>query len=109
MTTRQQVIPLVVHGGIVALAVLAVTVLGFHGSLDAQAVTAVLGAAIGFAGASAASQGALSTAVNGKSTISTEALGQREVTLRAAMGANPQTSNPPSPHDEAAMLHDVDA
>lgn len=98
VSQRQALVALAIQGGIVALSVVAVTILGYHGALDAQAVTAILGAAIGFAGAGAASGNSLAQAVNGKATIPEGALAAREETVRAAItGAPLQSHSPPPP------------
>lgn len=78
MSNRQPLVVLAIHGGIALVVVLCVTALAWHGSLDAEAATALFGTAVGLAGGSASSIGALAQAVNGKATVS-------DATLRQAM------------------------
>lgn len=87
MTTRQSLTVQGMHAAIVLASILAVTALGINGTLDGQSVVAVLAAAIGFAGASSSQIGTLAQAVNGKATMSNEAMADREATLRTAMVA----------------------
>lgn len=95
------------HAGLVLAAIVAVTVLGIDGTIDGQSVVAVLGTAIGFAGASATSVGSLAQAVNGKSVISTAAMADREATLRAAVSAS--GGNVPTPSSLSATVADAAA
>lgn len=88
MTAKQTLYVQAMHGGIVLSAIIAVTVLGAMGELDGQSVVAVLGAALGFAGAAASSSGAIGQAVNGKAVIPDEAMRSREATLRTALVAS---------------------
>lgn len=106
MQARDNLIATVIHSSIVLAAIAAVVVLGIHGTLDGQSVIAVLGAAIGFAGANATAVSSLGAAINGKATVPTETLTQREVTLRAAMGANPPAGETTSAADTASMRRD---
>lgn len=99
MSARQSIIVQGVHGGIVVAAILAVTILGYHGTIDGESVVAVLGAAIGFAGANATSIGSLAQAVNGKAVIPAHNLAEREATLRTAMIASAASS----PHTVEAV------
>lgn len=82
---KQALYVMILHGATALSVVIAATVLSFHGSLDAEAATAIFGAAIGLAGGSAAALGTLSSAVNGKSVVSTESLADMQRTTRAAM------------------------
>jgi hypothetical protein len=108
MGSRAPVYVLALHGAIALSVVVAATVLCFHGSLDAAATTGIIGAALGLAGGASSSLGSLGAVVNGHSITSPEAETQREVTLRAAMGANPTPVSPPSAADTAAMRHDAE-
>lgn len=81
MTPRQQLYTQALGVSVVLAAIMAVTVLGFHGTIDGESVVAVLGTAIGFAGANLSSGGALAQAVNGKATVS-------DATLRQAMSGH---------------------
>lgn len=85
MTTKQTLYLLTVHGALAGLVVVAVTVLSFHGSIDAQTVSVVYGAVLGIAGASAASLATLGAAVNGKTVLTNETLQQREQTMQQAV------------------------
>lgn len=102
VNAKQSLYVLALHGAIALAVVIAATVLAFHGALDAEAATAIFGAAIGLAGGSASSLGALAGAVNGKSTITEASLAQRESTLRTALVAAAATPShevvaPPPP------------
>lgn len=90
MTPRQTIYVQAMSGGLVLAAIICVTVLGFHGTLDGQSVVAVLGTAIGFAGANVSGVGAVAQAVNGKATVS-------DATLRQAIsgGQNPDVPREP--------------
>lgn len=88
MSIRQTLYVQVMHGGIVLAAIVAVVILGYNGTLDGQSVVAILGAAIGFAGGSVASIGAVGQVVNGKATIPLSELANREQTLRDALAAS---------------------
>ena len=87
MSGRQSLYVLGFHGAIAFACVVCATVLGWQGTLDASAITAIFGAALGFAGGAAASQGSLGAAINGKATVPVAALADRETTLRTAMAA----------------------
>lgn len=90
MNARQSLYVLVLHGSIAFVVIIAVAALTWHGSLDAEAATALFGTAVGLAGGSSAAVGALSGAINGKATVS-------DATLRQAI-ATP--GNPPEAHDQ---------
>lgn len=79
------------HGAIVLSVVVAVVILGVQGTLDSSSVLGILGAAIGFAGGTAASTASLGTAVNGKAVVSNQAIADRETTLRTAFAASAAT------------------
>ena len=87
MNGKQSIYVMIVHGGIALAVVFAATILAYHGSLDAEAATAIFGAALGLAGGSASAIAALGSAVNGKMTVTPEAVQAREVTLRQALAA----------------------
>lgn len=84
---KQSLYVLLIHGGIALAVVCAATLLAYHGALDAEAATAIFGAALGLAGGSASALAALGSAVNGKMTVTPEAVQAREVTLRQALAS----------------------
>lgn len=88
MNTRQSLIVQGMSGGLVLAAIVAVTLLGLHGTIDGESVVAVLGTAIGFAGANVSGVGAVAQAVNGKSIVS-------DATLRQAIGGAPLADDAP--------------
>ena len=88
MAARQSLYVTAMYGSIVLAVVVATVILGVQGTLDSSSVLGILGAAIGFAGGSAASNGAVGAAVNGKATIPTAELANREQTLRTAIVAS---------------------
>lgn len=90
MNQRTSLIVLGFHGGIAVVVVLAATILCYHGTLDAAAVTAIYGAAIGLAGGASSALGSLSSAVNGKATVS-------DATLRQAISGGQSSEPPPAP------------
>lgn len=87
VSARQSLYLQGIHATIVLAVLISVTVLGVQGTLASDSLIAVYGAAIGFAGASASQLGALGQAVNGKATMTNEAMSEREATLRTAMVA----------------------
>lgn len=87
MTGRQSILILAFHGAIVTVLVIAATVLGFHGTLDASAVTAIFGAALGFAGGTASSLGSLGAVVNGKSVVTQQQVAEQGAAQRTAIVA----------------------
>lgn len=87
MTARQTMIVQGIHGALVLAVLISATVLGVQGTLGSDALVGIYGAAIGFAGGSAATIGTLGQAVNGKATIPISELANRETTLRAAMAS----------------------
>lgn len=93
MNGKQALYVMALHGTIALAVVIAATVLAFHGSLDAEAATAIFGAAIGLAGGSASALGTLAGAINGKAVVSTESLADMQATTRAAMAAPPPNSH----------------
>lgn len=101
MNGKQSLYVLLIHGGIALAVVVAATVLAFHGSLDAEAATAIFGAALGLAGGSASALAALGSAVNGKMTVTPEAVQAREVTLRQAL-ASPAVGGAVDPRPDHA-------
>lgn len=93
MDARQSLYVQGLHVGVVLAAIIAVAILGYHGTLDGQSVVAVLGGAIGYAGANASSIGSLAQAVNGKAVIPASEMANRESTLRTAFGAAAQSES----------------
>lgn len=67
------------HAVLAVVVVVSATVLAAFDVLDSSSVTVIYGAALGFAGGTASSLGSLTTAVNGKATMS-------DATLRQAIG-----------------------
>lgn len=61
--------------------------LGYNGSLNSDAVAAILVGALALAGGSAASTGAVYAAVNGKSTVTPQLLAEQGATNRTAIVA----------------------
>ena len=90
MNPKQSLYVLILHGSIALVVIVAVSALTWHGSLDAEAATALFGTAVGLAGGSSAAVGALTQAINGKATVS-------DATLRQAI-ATP--GNPPEAQHE---------
>lgn len=88
--TRLPLYLLAMQSGLAALVVIGATVLGIYGAMESDSLTAIYGAALGFAGGAASSLGALTTAVNGKATVS-------EATLRHAMDSPPNVATTPPP------------
>lgn len=90
-----------IHVTVVLSAIFAVSLLGYHGTLDGQSVVAVLGAAIGFAGANVSSVGSLAQAVNGKSVVTSQLLAEQGATARTAIvsaaAADSHTVEPSAP------------
>lgn len=103
MTPRQNLVQLGVYGAIVLATVVGAIVLGVQGSISEAAVTAIFGAAIGFAGGSAASGSTLYTVVNGKSVVTPQYLAEQGATQRtaivAAAGQAAATVEPVVPHE----------
>lgn len=82
---RQALYVMALHGTIALAVVIAATVLAFHGSLDAEAATAIFGTAVGLAGGSASALGALGSVVNGKSVVTQQMLAEQGATNRTAI------------------------
>ena len=103
MNGRQALYVMALHGSIALACVVAATVLGFHGSLDGQTVAVIFGTAVGLAGGSASSLGALGSVVNGKSVVSAQMLAEQGATARtaivsaAASPAHKVTASEPAP------------
>lgn len=101
MTGRQNLVQLCVYGAIVLATVVGAIVLGVQGSISEAAVTAIFGAAIGFAGGSAASGSTLYAVVNGKSVVTPQLVAEQGANTRtaiiAAAGAEAQRVTPVSP------------
>lgn len=78
---------MVMHGVIVLSVVVVTCVLGIQGTLDSPSILGILGAAIGFAGGTAASLGSLGAAVNGKSVVTPQLISEQASMQRAALVA----------------------
>lgn len=78
---------LAIYGAIALMAVLGAVILGYHGTLNSDAVAAILTGALALAGGAAAGQGAVYTAVNGKSLVSSEMLREQGASQRTAIVA----------------------
>lgn len=106
MNAKQSLLVQAMHGVLVLCVVAAASVLAYADKLDGQTVAVLLGAAITFAGGSAQSLGTLGQAVNGKSTIATSTMDEREATLRtmavAAAAAPAHTVTAVEPRDPEA-------
>lgn len=87
VTSRQSLVQLGVYGAIAVTAVVGAIVLGYHGTLNSDAVAAILTGALALAGGTAAGVGTLYTAVNGKSVVSNEQLRENGATNRTAIVA----------------------
>jgi len=98
---KQNLAQLGIYGAIGITAVIGAIVLGYHGTLNSDAVAAILTGALTLAGGAAVSQGAIYTTVNGKSLVSAEQLREQGATTRtaivAAAGTNPTTVTPVEP------------
>lgn len=101
VTARQNLVQLGVYGLVVLSTVIGAIILGWQGTLDSAAVTAIFGAAVGFAGGSAASGSTLFAVVNGKSVVTPQLLAEQGATTRtsiiAAAGSQAQTVTPVEP------------
>lgn len=101
MSGRQNLFQLLIYGLIALSAVIGAVILGWRGALNSDAVAAILTGALALAGGAAAGQGAVYTAVNGKSVVSHELLAEQGATQRtaiiAAAGAQPSTVTPVVP------------
>ncbi len=101
VTGRQSLVQLCVYGAIALAAVMGAVILGYHGTLNSDAVAAILTGALALAGASAASQGAIYQAVNGKSVVTEQLLSEQGANQRtaivAAAGGNANTVTPVEP------------
>lgn len=85
MNAKQSMAVMAMHGAIVLSVVVATVILGVQGTLDSSSVLGILGAAIGFAGGTAASLGSLGAAVNGKSVITPQMISEQGAMQRTAM------------------------
>ena len=65
MNTRQYLVVVAFHSTITMATLVAVTILSMYGRLDGQAATAIIGAALGFAGGTGGTLAALPV-LNGK-------------------------------------------
>ena len=100
MRLSPQTFVLFAHAGMGLAIVTAATVLGALHDLDAQAVVAIYGAAIGLVGGSAAALGSLAGAVNGKAVVETATLSNAIDKLAASsptVTAPASTSSPVVP------------
>ena len=96
MNQRQVIYVQAMSVSVVIAAILGVTLLGFHGTLDGQSVVAVLGTAIGFAGANVTSVSTLAQAVNGKATMSEASLSHM-LSAQAIPTPEPPSTPPVAP------------
>jgi hypothetical protein len=87
MTGKQTLFQMVIYGMIALAAVIGAVILGYNGSLNSDAVAAILVGALALAGGSAASTGAVYAAVNGKSTVTPQLLAEQGATNRTAIVA----------------------
>lgn len=78
---------LVVYGIIVLSSVVGATLLGYNGSISEAAITAIYGAAIGFAGGAGIGASSLYTVINGKSLVSPQYLAEQGASTRTAIVA----------------------
>lgn len=106
MTGKQNLAQLAVYGAIVGLTVVGAIILGWQGSISEAAITAIFGAAIGFAGGSAASGSTLYSVVNGKSVVTPQLISEQAATNRtalvAAAASAPATVTPVEPVEHEA-------
>lgn len=94
-----------VYGVIVFTTVIGAILLGWQGTISEAAVTAIFGAAVGFAGGAAAGQGAVYTAVNGKSVVTPQLIAEQGANVRTALVA---AAGSPARDIEAAELLPVE-
>jgi hypothetical protein len=87
VTGKQSLVQLCVYGAIALAAVLGAVILGYHGTLNSDAVAAILTGALALAGASAAGQGAVYQAVNGKSVVTPQLIAEQGASQRTAIVA----------------------
>lgn len=105
---RQNLYQLAIYGAIAVIAVIGAVVLGYHGTLNSDAVAAILTGALALAGANAGSAGAVYNAVNGKSLSTPQQIAESGATNRtaivaaAASGARDVKPVDPQPHDVPA-------
>jgi len=101
VTGKQNLVQLGIYGAIAFAAVIGAVVLGWHGTLNSDAVAAILTGALALAGGAAASQSVVGTVVNGKSVLSQELLREQGATTRtaivAAAGSQAHTVTPVEP------------
>jgi len=98
VSARQSLIGTMTYVGLALAVVVSATLLGLQGTLDPQALTAILTGALGFAGGASVASGTLGQAVNGKASVPLGYLTDREATIRTALHA---TSENPA-HDPFA-------
>lgn len=98
MNAKLSVYVMAMHGLIVLSVVVVTCVLGVQGTLDSASILGILGAAIGFAGGTAASLGAVGQAVNGKSVITPQLISEQASMQRTALAAAASAQ----PHDVAS-------
>lgn len=101
VTGRQSLVQLCVYGAIALAAVAGAILLGYHGTLNSDAVAAILTGALALAGASAAGTSAVYQAVNGKSVVTPQLLAEQGANQRtaivAAAASNAHTVTPVEP------------
>jgi hypothetical protein len=78
--------------GLALAVVVSATLLGLQGTLDPQALTAILTGALGFAGGASVASGTLGQAVNGKASVPLGYLTDREATIRTALHATSENA-----------------
>lgn len=104
MTPRYNLAQMAIYGAIGFAAVVGAVVLGYSGNLNSDAVAAILTGALALAANSAATQGAVYTAINGKSVVTPQLLAEAGATNRtaivAAASSQPTNVEPvePAPH-----------
>lgn len=108
MNNRQNLAQLAIYGAIALVAVAGTILLGLNDKLNSDAVAAILTGALALAGGSAASIGAVYTAVNGKSVVTPQLLAEQGANQRTAIiaaaagGASTVTPVEPAHNPEEA-------
>lgn len=87
VTGRQNLAQLGIFGAIGFAAVIGTIVLGYHGTLNSDAVAAILTGALTLAGGAAAGTAAVGAVVNGKSVVTPQLLAEQGATARTAIVA----------------------
>ncbi len=101
VSARQSLFGTLAYLGLALAVVISATLLGLQGTLDPQALTAILTGALGFAGGASVASGTLGQAVNGKASVPLAYFADRETTLRSAFAASAESPShavpPPEP------------